>query len=97
MSEVKLLQMMPVWWRWVYWADPAAWTVYGLMFSQLADRTEKILVPGLGEQTVRDFLEGYLGLQDRYFELVTCLHLAIIGLFAFLFFLAIKHLNFQRR
>ncbi|CAO2200482.1 unnamed protein product [Urochloa humidicola] len=90
-------ELMPVWWRWVYWADPAAWTVYGLMFSQLGDRTEQILVPGVGEQTVREFLEGYLGLQDRYFDLVTCLHLAIIGLFAFLFFLAIKHLNFQRR
>nr|CAB3483711.1 unnamed protein product [Digitaria exilis] len=90
-------EMMPVWWRWVYWADPAAWTVYGLMFSQLGDRTEQILVPGVGEQTVREFLQGYLGLQDRYFDLVTCLHLAIIGLFAFLFFLAIKHLNFQRR
>jgi hypothetical protein len=73
---------MPVWWRWVYWANPAAWTVYGLMFSQLGDRTEQILVPGLGEHTVREFLEEYLGLQDRYFELVTCLHLAIIGLFA---------------
>ncbi|RLN03411.1 ABC transporter G family member 45 [Panicum miliaceum] len=90
-------ELMPVWWRWVYWADPAAWTVYGLMFSQLGDRTEQILVPGVGEQTVREFLEGYLGLQDSHFELVTCLHLVIIGLFAFLFFLAIKHLNFQRR
>ncbi|OEL31258.1 ABC transporter G family member 45 [Dichanthelium oligosanthes] len=90
-------ELMPVWWRWVYWADPAAWTVYGLMFSQLGDRTEQILVPGVGMQTVHEFLEGYLGLQDRYFELVTCLHLAIIGLFAFLFFLAIKYLNFQRR
>ena len=29
MSWVNLLQMMPVWWRWVYWADPAAWTVHG--------------------------------------------------------------------
>ncbi|GJN04172.1 hypothetical protein PR202_ga21696 [Eleusine coracana subsp. coracana] len=90
-------EMIPVWWRWVYWADPAAWTVYGLMFSQLGDRTELIRVPGLGEQTVREFLEAYLGLQDRYFELVTCLHLAVIALFAFLFFLAIKHLKFQRR
>ncbi|KAL6661918.1 hypothetical protein ACP70R_001302 [Stipagrostis hirtigluma subsp. patula] len=90
-------EMMPVWWRWVYWADPAAWTVYGLMFSQLGDRTELILVPGFGEQTVREFLQGYLGLQARHFELVTCLHLAVIALFAFLFFLAIKHLKFQRR
>ncbi|KAJ1269487.1 hypothetical protein BS78_07G215800 [Paspalum vaginatum] len=90
-------ELMPVWWRWVYWADPAAWTVYGLMFSQLGDRTEQILVPGVGEQTVREFLEGYLGLRGRDLELVTCLHLAVIGLFALLFFLAIKHLNFQRR
>jgi hypothetical protein len=43
------------------------------------------------------FLEGYLVLQDRYFELVNCLHLAIIGMFAFLFFLGTKHLNFLRR
>ncbi|KAL5221098.1 hypothetical protein ABZP36_025811 [Zizania latifolia] len=90
-------EMIPVWWRWVYWANPAAWTVYGLMFSQLGDRTELIRVPGQPDQTVREFLEGYLGLQDRYFNLVTCLHLAIIALFAFLFFLSIKHLKFQRR
>nr|CAD59576.1 PDR-like ABC transporter [Oryza sativa Japonica Group] len=90
-------QMIPVWWRWVYWANPAAWTVYGLMFSQLGDRTELIQVPGQPEQTVKEFLEGYLGLQDRYFNLVTSLHVAIIALFTFLFFLSIKHLKFQRR
>uniref|UniRef100_A0A0D9XAF4 ABC transporter domain-containing protein n=1 Tax=Leersia perrieri TaxID=77586 RepID=A0A0D9XAF4_9ORYZ len=90
-------QLIPVWWRWVYWANPAAWTVYGLMFSQLGDRTELIRVPGQPDQTVKEFLESFLGLQDRYFNLVTCLHLAIIALFAFLFFLAIKHLKFQRR
>lgn len=81
----------------MYWANPAAWTVYGLMFSQLGDRTELIQVPGQPEQTVKEFLEGYLGLQDRYFNLVTSLHVAIIALFTFLFFLSIKHLKFQRR
>ncbi|KAL5229992.1 hypothetical protein ABZP36_028768 [Zizania latifolia] len=90
-------QMIPVWWRWVYWANPAAWTVYGLMFSQLGDRKELIQVAGQPDQTVKEFLESYLGLQDRYFNLVTCLHFAIIALFAFLFFLSIKHLKFQRR
>ena len=91
------MQLIPIWWRWVYWANPAAWTVYGLMFSQLGDRTELIRVPGQPDQTVREFLEGYLGLENRYFNLVTCLHLAIIALFAFLFFIFIKHLKFQRR
>ncbi|EMS49680.1 ABC transporter G family member 38 [Triticum urartu] len=90
-------ELIPIWWRWVYWANPAAWTVYGLMFSQLGDRTELIRVPGQPDQTVREFLEGYLGLENRYFNLVTCLHLAIIALFAFLFFIFIKHLKFQRR
>ncbi|KAM0913297.1 hypothetical protein ACQ4PT_012244 [Festuca glaucescens] len=90
-------ELIPIWWRWVYWANPAAWTVYGLMFSQLGDRTELIHVAGQPDQTVRQFLEGYLGLEDRYFNLVTCLHLAIIALFAFLFFIFIKYLKFQRR
>ncbi|CAM0879784.1 unnamed protein product [Alopecurus aequalis] len=90
-------QLIPVWWRWAYWANPAAWTVYGLMFSQLGDRTEIIRVPGQPDQTVREFLEGYLGLSDSYFNLVTCLHLAVILLFGFIFFFSIKHLNFQRR
>uniref|UniRef100_A0ACD5ZKA2 Uncharacterized protein n=1 Tax=Avena sativa TaxID=4498 RepID=A0ACD5ZKA2_AVESA len=90
-------KLIPVWWRWVYWANPAAWTMYGLMFSQLGDRTELITVPGQPDQTVRDFLEGYLGIEERYFNLVTYLHVVIIALFAFLFFFFLKHLNFQRR
>uniref|UniRef100_A0ACD5XS35 Uncharacterized protein n=1 Tax=Avena sativa TaxID=4498 RepID=A0ACD5XS35_AVESA len=67
------------------------------MFSQLGDRTELILVPGQPDLTVREFLEGYLGLEDRYFNLVTYLHVVIIALFGFLFFFFLKHLNFQRR
>ncbi|KAM0870503.1 hypothetical protein ACQ4PT_039969 [Festuca glaucescens] len=90
-------ELIPVWWRWVYWANPAAWTVYGLMFSQLGDRTELILVPGQPDQTVRGFLEGYLGLEDRYFNLITYLHVVIIAIFAFFLFISLKHLNFQRR
>ncbi|KAF7095576.1 hypothetical protein CFC21_097710 [Triticum aestivum] len=35
--------------------------------------------------------------EQDVFNLVTCLHLAIIALFAFLFFIFIKHLKFQRR
>ena len=90
------MQMIPVWWRWVCWANAAAWTVYGLMFSQLGDRTEPILVPGQPNQTVR-FLEGYLGLEDHYFKLVTYVHVVIIAVWAFIFFISLKYLNFQRR
>ncbi|KAM3262085.1 hypothetical protein ACQJBY_052645 [Aegilops geniculata] len=90
-------ELIPIWWRWVYWANPAAWTVYGLMFSQLGDWMELIRVPGQPDQTVREFLEGYLGLEGRYFNLITYLHLVVITLFAFLFFIFVKNLKFERR
>ena len=89
--------MIPVWWRWIYWADPGAWTVYGLMFSQLGDRSEIIQVPGGLELTVKEFLEDYLGLQDHYFNQIIALHFVAIIFFGFIFGLSIKHLNFQRR
>lgn len=91
------MQMIPVWWRWLYWADPAAWTVYGLVFSQLGDRAQVIRVPGRADRTVREYLEGYLGLRDGHLPLVTALHLVAAALFAALFCLCVKHLNFQRK
>uniref|UniRef100_A0A804Q8K5 ABC transporter domain-containing protein n=1 Tax=Zea mays TaxID=4577 RepID=A0A804Q8K5_MAIZE len=90
-------KMMPPWWRWMYWADPAAWTVYGLMFSQLGDCTELIHVPGQPDQPVRLFLEEYLGLQGDYFILVTVLHIALSMLFGIVFYISIKYLKFHRR
>jgi hypothetical protein len=89
--------MIPAWWRWMYWADPAAWTVYGLMLSQLGDRMEIIHVPGQPNQPVSEFLKEYLGLQDKYFALVTALHIALITVFGVVFCISIKYLKFQRR
>ncbi|KAK3129218.1 hypothetical protein QOZ80_6BG0473910 [Eleusine coracana subsp. coracana] len=90
-------KMMPVWWRWMYWADPAAWTVYGLLFSQLGDRMEMIRVPGQPDQPVRQFLEEYMGLEDDYFSLVTTLHIALSTLFGIVFYISIKYFKFQKR
>ncbi|XP_004956470.1 ABC transporter G family member 45 isoform X2 [Setaria italica] len=90
-------KMIPTWWRWMYWADPAAWTVYGLMLSQLGDRMEFISVPGQPDQSVSEFVKDYLGLQDDHFALITTLHIALSTLFGVVFCLAIKYLKFQRR
>lgn len=91
------MQMIPIWWRWLYWADPAAWTVYGVMFSQLGDRTEVIHVLGWPDQTINAFVEEYLGLQDNYFTLIIILHALVILLFSSIFIFSIKYLNFQKR
>ncbi|KAK2978211.1 hypothetical protein RJ640_024244 [Escallonia rubra] len=28
---------IPIWWRWYYWANPIAWSLYGLVASQFGD------------------------------------------------------------
>ncbi|KAG0460355.1 hypothetical protein HPP92_020243 [Vanilla planifolia] len=90
-------KMIPVWWRWYYWANPTAWTIYGLMFSQLGGYTGLIEIPGQEDQSVKEFLNNYLGIESCYFHLIVALHLVLIGLFFILFFLSMKHLNFHRK
>ncbi|KAL6865260.1 hypothetical protein ACP4OV_016411 [Aristida adscensionis] len=91
------VKTMPVWWRWMYWANPAAWTLYGLVSSQLGDHKELIRVLGQPDQPVMTFLQEYLGLQDGYLPLVTSLHLILSAFFAFVFCAGIKYLKFQKR
>lgn len=94
---MMLMQMIPIWWRWYYWADPASWTIYGLMASQLGDQVGLIHVPGQSDQTVKEFVEDFLGLNIDQFSLIVCLHLGIVLLFLFVYGFGIKHLNFQKR
>ncbi|CAL9146210.1 ABC transporter G family member 45-like [Musa acuminata AAA Group] len=90
-------KMIPSWWRWYYWVDPAAWTVYGLMASQLGDNVDLLHVAGRSDETVKEFLKEYFGLQDKYLSLIVSLHVAVIILFLFVFGFSIKNLNFQKR
>ncbi|KAK1306035.1 ABC transporter G family member 34 [Acorus calamus] len=89
--------LLPSYWRWFYWANPAAWTIYGQMVSQLGDEEKLIQIPGAPDESVKAFLEGYLGLESKYFPLIVTLHVTIILFFLFLFGFSIKHLKFQRR
>ncbi|GKB32923.1 pleiotropic drug resistance protein 1-like protein isoform X2, partial [Tanacetum coccineum] len=41
---------IPIWWRWYYWANPIAWTLYGLIVSQFGD-FEDVLSSG---ETVKE-------------------------------------------
>ncbi|KAG6525841.1 hypothetical protein ZIOFF_015812 [Zingiber officinale] len=42
-------KMIPIWWRWFYWADPAAWTVYGLLVTQLGDNDDSLEIHQVSE------------------------------------------------
>ena len=42
------LQQIPIWWRWYYWASPVAWTLYGLITSQVGDKNASLEIPQAG-------------------------------------------------
>ncbi|KAI5071150.1 hypothetical protein GOP47_0013401 [Adiantum capillus-veneris] len=89
---------IPVWWRWFYWADPLAWSMYGLIGSQLANVQEKVSDPDHGAVlTVKQYMERVFGYKQDFLGVVAGVHIGLALLFVFVFAFSIKKFNFQRR
>ncbi|XP_021846147.1 ABC transporter G family member 39 isoform X2 [Spinacia oleracea] len=88
---------IPIWWRWYYWASPVSWTLYGLVTSQVGDKSSLIQVPGSGSLSVKAYLKEYLGYDYDFLPVIVVGHLGWILLFFFIFAYGIKYLNFQKR
>lgn len=91
------MQEIPIWWRWYYWGSPVAWTIYGLVTSQVGDRTSTVQVPGLGDVPIKEYLRRFLGYKYDFLGAVAAVHLAWATLFCLVFAYGIKFLNFQKR
>ncbi|KAK9156690.1 hypothetical protein Scep_003264 [Stephania cephalantha] len=91
-------QQIPIWWRWYYWACPVAWTLYGLVTSQVGDKDDLLDIPGQeSKPSVKAFLKEYLGYDYDFLGFVALAHVGFALLFLFVFAYGIKFLNFQRR
>lgn len=88
---------IPIWWRWYYWGSPVAWTIYGLVTSQVGDKTNLVEVPGAGNMPVKEYLKEFLGFKYNFLGVVAAVHVAWVLLFCFVFAYGIKYLNFQKR
>ncbi|XP_024625543.1 pleiotropic drug resistance protein 1 isoform X2 [Medicago truncatula] len=87
---------IPVWWRWYSWANPIAWSLYGLVASQYGDVKQNIETSD-GRQTVEEFLRNYFGFKHDFLGVVALVNVAFPIAFALVFAIAIKMFNFQRR
>ena len=83
-----------MWWRWYYWACPVAWTLYGLVASQFGDITHMMEVENM---SVQEYIRSYLGIKHDFIGVCAVVVSGIAVLFAFIFAVAIKVFNFQRR
>ncbi|KAJ7297517.1 hypothetical protein O6H91_Y051600 [Diphasiastrum complanatum] len=89
---------IPIWWRWYSWASPVAWTLEGVITSQLGDVTTVLHIPGQEDTTtVKQFLADYFGYHHDFLGVVAAVHVGLVVLCTFVFALSIKFLNFQRR
>ncbi|KVH92999.1 AAA+ ATPase domain-containing protein [Cynara cardunculus var. scolymus] len=86
-------QKIPIWWRWYYWGNPVAWTLYGLVVSQFGDY-EDVLTEG---ETVKGYLRRYFGFKHEFLGAVAGVHVGLVILFAVIFAYCIKSFNFQKR
>ncbi|RVX20246.1 Pleiotropic drug resistance protein 2 [Vitis vinifera] len=86
--------LMPVWWRWYYWASPVAWTIYCVIASQVADKTSPLEIPGRDPMPVNEFLKANLGFDHDFRVPVVFAHLGWVLLFLFVFAYGIEFLNF---
>ncbi|XP_062167430.1 ABC transporter G family member 39 isoform X2 [Alnus glutinosa] len=88
---------IPIWWRWYYWASPVAWTLYGLVTSQVGDKNAVLEVPGIGNVPLKLFLKGGWGFEYDFLPYVAAAHVVWVFIFFFVFAYGIKFFNFQRR
>nr|DAD26713.1 TPA_asm: hypothetical protein HUJ06_028181 [Nelumbo nucifera] len=87
---------IPDWWIWFHYICPVAWTLRGVITSQLGDVETHIKDSGF-EGSVKDYLEIALGYKSG---MVGTSVVVLIGFCIFFFFVyacSVKFLNFQRR
>lgn len=82
-----------MWGRWLHWACPVAWTVYGLVASQYKGANHQLDT----KQSVQEFLRSYFGFRQDFVGEVAAVVVGFAAAFALIFAFSIKALNFQRR
>ncbi|KAI3806303.1 hypothetical protein L1987_22202 [Smallanthus sonchifolius] len=87
---------IPGWWIWFYYVCPIAWTLQGLIGSQLADVEEPIVGPGF-RGTVKGYLKEALGIESNMIGVSAVVIFAFSLFFFLVFALSLKFLNFQKR
>ncbi|KAL2608805.1 hypothetical protein R1flu_027378 [Riccia fluitans] len=90
---------LPGWWIWYYWICPVAWSIYGLIVSQFGDLSNETLTlsGSTQQQPIDQFVEDVFGFKYSFLPVVAVMMLVFTTLFATIFMVSIKYLNFQTR
>ncbi|KAK3019263.1 hypothetical protein RJ639_004212 [Escallonia herrerae] len=87
---------IPGWWIWFYYISPVAWTLRGIISSQLGDVETKIVGPGF-QGTVKEYLDVSLGYGPGMVGVSAAVLIGFSVFFFSVYAASVKVLNFQRR
>uniref|UniRef100_V5NXR4 PDR protein 5 n=1 Tax=Tabernaemontana elegans TaxID=761068 RepID=V5NXR4_9GENT len=89
---------IPIWWRWYYWANPVAWSLYGLVASQYSDSDKPIqLSDGIHSVPTRVLVKNVFGFRHDFVVIAGFMVVGFAVFFAVIFAFAIKSFNFMKR
>ncbi|XVF05337.1 hypothetical protein REPUB_Repub05bG0163600 [Reevesia pubescens] len=87
---------IPGWWIWFYYICPVAWTLKGIISSQLGD-VEIMIVEPTFQGTVKEYINTVFGIDPgiMWYSVAVLIGFCILffGIFAF----SVKFLNYQKR
>ncbi|KAK9152794.1 hypothetical protein Sjap_000274 [Stephania japonica] len=89
-------QNIPGWWIWFYYISPVAWTLRGIITSQLGDVQDHIVGPGF-DGTVKEYIEKNLGYGPGMIGVNALVLVVFAALFFTVYAFSIRVLNFQKR
>nr|XP_024391802.1 ABC transporter G family member 36-like isoform X3 [Physcomitrium patens] len=88
---------IPPWWIWYYWICPVSWIINGLVNSQFGDVTTMMTSTDGTRVAVNKYIEDNFGFEKSFLKYTAIGLLGWAVIFAGIFVLAIRYLNFQRR
>ncbi|CAH9131348.1 unnamed protein product [Cuscuta epithymum] len=89
---------IPIWWRWYYWANPVAWSLYGIVTSQYSDINKLVkLSDGMGSVPLKVLIHSVFGYRHDFIGIAGFMVVGFCALFTVIFAYAIKSFNFQKR
>ncbi|GIL67171.1 hypothetical protein Vafri_20606 [Volvox africanus] len=86
------------WWLWAYYFNPATYSIYGCIVTQLGDVTDELIDVGGGKlMSVADFVETTFSYQYDMRGWLVLIMISFIVLFRSFSYIGLSFLNFQVR
>lgn len=87
---------IPGWWIWFYYISPIAWTLRGIITSQLGDVETVVVGPGF-KGSVKEYIQVTFGYEEGMVGVSVAVLIGFVLFFFGIFAVSVKVLNFQKR